>query len=95
MFENGVPQGSVLTSLLINIYTHDLPTTSRRFAYADDLSILRAVSKWQTLEGTLYQNMETLSTYLQKWKLKLPLYSNEARRKLNIAVNGRTHRRGK
>jgi len=101
---NGVPQGTVLALLLFNIYTHDLPTTiktSRKFAYADDLAIMHSAFKWQTVEGTLNQDMATLSTYLQKWKLKLSsitktmttafhLYNNEARRELNIAVEGRT-----
>jgi len=53
---------------------HDLPrTTSRKFAYADDLAIMHSVSKWQTPEGTLNQDITILSTYLQKWKLKLSI----------------------
>jgi len=81
---------------------HDISTTttSRKFAYADELAIIHSAPKWQTLKGTLNQDMATLSTYLQKWKLKLSitksvttaghLYNKEARRKLNIAVDGRT-----
>ena len=69
---NGVPQGSVLAHLLFNIYTYDLPTTiSKKFAYADDLAILHSAGDWQTLEGTHTHDMKTLSSYLQKWKLKL------------------------
>ena len=97
---NGVPQGSVLAPLLFNIYTYDLPTTiSKKFAYADDLAILHSTEDWQTLEGTLTQDMKTLSSCLQKWKLKLSvnktmtaafhLYNRKARRELTINVEGR------
>ena len=42
---NGVPHGSVLASLLCNIYIYDLPSTiSRKYAYADDLALLRSSS---------------------------------------------------
>ena len=98
---NGVPQGSVLAPLLFNIYTHDLPATiAKKFAYADDLAILHSARDWQTLERILTQDTATLSSYLQKWKLKLSitktvtaafhLYNREARRELKITVEGRT-----
>jgi len=49
------------------MYMHDLPkTTSRKFAFADDLAIMHSAPKWQTLKGTLNQDMATLCTYLQK-----------------------------
>ena len=38
--KNGVPQGSVLASLLFNIYTYNLPSMIfRKFSYADDLAV--------------------------------------------------------
>ena len=97
---NGVPQGSVLAPLLFNIYTYDLPTIiSKKFAYADDLAIFHSTGDWQTLEGTLTLDMKTLSSYLQKWKLKFSvnktvtaafhLYNKEAQRELTINVEGR------
>ena len=98
--KNGVPQDSVLAPLLFNIYTYDLPTTiSKKFAYADDLAILHSAGDWQTLERTLTQDMKTVSSYHQKWKLRLSvnktvtaalhLYNREARRELTINVEGR------
>ena len=70
--KNGVPQGLVLAPLLFNIYTHDLPSMiSKKFAYADDLALLHSSGNWKDLEGTLCQDMSTLSPYLQTWRLKL------------------------
>ena len=97
---NGVPQGSVLAPFLFNIYTYDLPTTIfKKFAYADDWAILHSTEDWETLEGTLTQDVKTLSSYLQKWKLKLSvnkavtaafhLHDREARREPTINVDGR------
>ena len=98
--KNGIPQGSVLASLLFNIYTCDLPSMiSTKFAYADDLALLHSSGNWKDLEGTLSQDMSTLSAYLQTWRLKLShtktvtaafhLNNREAKRKLKVYNNDR------
>ena len=95
-----IPSGSVLAPLLFNIYTYDLPSMiSRKFAYADDLALLHSSGNWKDLEGTLSQDMSTLSAYLQTWKLKLShtkmvtaafhLNNREAKRELKVYNNGR------
>ena len=98
--KNGVPQGSVFPAFLFNIYTYDLPfMIFRKFAYADDLALLHSSGNWKDLEGTLRQNMSTLSAYLQTWGLKLShiktvtatfhLNNREAKRELKVYNNGR------
>ena len=95
--KNGIPQRLVLAPLLFNIYMYDLPSMiSRKFAYADDLALLHSSGD---LEGTLSQDMSTLSAYLQTWRLKLShtkmvtaafhLNNREAKRELKVYNNGR------
>ena len=98
--KNGVPQGSILASLLFNIYTYDLPSMiSRKFAYADDLALLHSSGNWKDLEGTLSQDMSTFTAYLQTWRLKLShtktvtaafhLNNRDIKRELKVYKNGR------
>ena len=72
---------------------------SRKYAYADDLALLHSSGIWKDLEGTLSQDMSTLSAYLQTWRLKLShiktvtaafhLNNREAKRELKVYNNGR------
>ena len=79
---------------------YDLPfMISRKFAYADDLALFYSFGNWKDLEGTLSQDMSTLSVYLQTWRLKLNhtktvtaafhLNNREAKHELKIYNNGR------
>ena len=44
------------------MYMYDLSVTvGKKFAYADDLTILHYATNWQSLEGTLTQDMATQS----------------------------------
>ena len=98
--KNGVPQGSVLASLLFNICISDLPTTiSRKYSYPDDLAIMHADGDWQAVEGTLSKDMATLGEYLQTWKLKLSTMktvsavfhlNKEAKHELKVSFNNET-----
>ena len=95
--KNGVPQESVLAPLLFNIYTYDPSMIFKKFAYADDLALLHSSGNWKDLEGTLSQDISTLSGYLQTWRLKLShiktvmaffnLNDREAKRELKVYNN--------
>ena len=73
--------------------------TFRKFAYVDNLALLHSSENWKDLEGTLSQDMSTLSAYLQTWRLKLshtktvtaafPLNNREAKRELKVYNNDR------
>ena len=70
---------------------------SRKFAYADDLALLHSSRNWKDLEGTLSQDMSTLSAYLQTLKLShtktvttaFHLNNREAKCELKVYNNGR------
>ena len=71
---------------------------SRKFA-EKDLALLHSSKKLEKLGGTLSQDMSTLSSYLQTWRLKLShtktmtavfhLNNREAKRELKVYNNGR------
>ena len=71
----------------------------RKYAYADDLALLHSSGNWKDLEGTLSQDISTLSLYLQTWRLKLRrtktdtvafhLNNQEAKHELKVYNNDR------
>ena len=90
---------SVLAPLLFNVYAYDLPSmTYQKHAYADNLALLYASRDWKAVEDTLSQDMTTLSSYLQTWRLKLNntktvtaafhLNNRENKRELNVYNHG-------
>ena len=99
--KNGLPQGSVLSPVLFNIYTNDIPCFDlvRRFIYADDLCIAAQADTFEELENILSEALKSLATYYtgaglnaNPGKTKVcafHLKNHLAKRKLNINWQGK------
>ena len=95
---NGLPQGSVLSPLLFNLYTSDLPeTTCRKFIYADDLALTFQHEKFETIENHLTNDLKIMNQYFKTWRLCpnptktevscFHLNNHQKDRKLNVAFD--------
>jgi hypothetical protein len=64
-------QGSIHAPILFNLYISDLPiTTSRKFIYADDITLAVKNNKFEVTEKVLSENLSIISAYLHSWQLK-------------------------
>ena len=74
---------------------------SKKYAYADDLTIMHTDGNWQAVEGVrvLSKDKATLGEYLQIWKLKLSTtqtltavvhLNKEAKREVKVNHNNET-----
>ena len=94
--KTGLPQGSVLSPVLLNVYTNDQPVynETRSFIYADDLCIVTQRSTFEQTKTILTESLQNLSEYYERNHLRanpdktqtcdFHLKNREASRKLNI-----------
>ena len=97
---NGLPQGSVLATLLLNVYTNDQPIHpgTRSFVYAGDLAVAAHSTDFAPIEETMTSALDGLSEYCTTNQLRanptktqvslFHLRNRECGKQLNISWNG-------
>ena len=68
---NGLPQGSVLSAILFNIYTNDQPlhNGTRSFIYADDLCVTAQQPSVVEVETTIEESLSEFTQYYSSTNL--------------------------
>ena len=89
---SGVPQGSILSPTLYNIFVRDMPPPLHgcyRVTYADDVSLF-VTTPWPSkawMEQHTAQEVESLNNYEKQWKIQTN------RTKFNVIHKHSSHQR--
>jgi len=70
--KNGLPQGSVFSPVLLNLYISDFPNkTSRKFMYANDVGLVAQAESFEKREEILNEDLSIVQKYFKLWHLKV------------------------
>ena len=72
--QNGVPQGSVLSPSLFNLFLHDLPPRPdniKLYSYADDITITTKHPNYHTAATNMQHYINSLDAWLQQNKMEV------------------------
>lgn len=77
----GVPQGSILGPILVNIFTSDIPPLARGgqlARFADDTAIMFKGRVIRHMMNKLQNGLNALSEYFKNWKVKINAVKTQA-----------------
>lgn len=70
ILSHGLPQGSVLTPLLFNLYTNDVPkSVAKIFVYANDIGIAIQNKLLDNCDSAINSDLQILNEYFEQWWL--------------------------